>query len=48
MEAQAVARMFEIAEWSSPNMEVIRIADSVLERHGVLVDALIKAKDAPS
>jgi predicted protein tyrosine phosphatase len=48
MEAQAVARMFEIAEWSSPNMEVIRLADSVLERRGALVSALVKAKGVGS
>jgi len=48
MEAQAVARMFEIAEWSSPNTEVIRIADCVLERRGALVSALVKAKSVGS
>ena len=43
METQAVAQMFEIAEWSSPNLKVIQIADYVLERRGMLVNALTEA-----
>jgi len=45
MEAQAITKLFAISRWSSPNMRVIQIADGILDRRGMLVDALVKATD---